>query len=112
VQTFALVAQVGLIEAELPPLSDAEWGVKAPNAALNTYVAVLTETELPPLSAAQWGVKAPNAALIAHVAALTEIELPPLSAAQWGVKAPQVSTLLNVPCTDYPCTGLQALYKH
>jgi len=47
---------VGLIEAELPPLSDAEWGVKTPNAALNTYVTVLTETELPPLSAAQWGV--------------------------------------------------------
>ena len=78
VQTLALVAQVGLIEAELLPLSDAERGVKA--------VAVLTETELPPLSAAQWGVKAPNAALIAHVAALTETELPPLSAAQMGCK--------------------------
>lgn len=72
----------------------------------------LTEAALPPLSDAEWGVKAPNAALIAHVAVLTETELPLLSTAQWGVRVLQVSTLLNVPCTDYPCTDLQALYKH
>ena len=76
------------------------------------WSAGLTEAELLPLSDAEWGVKAPNTALIAHVAVLTEPEPPLLSAAQWGVRVLQLSTLLKVPCTDYPCTGHQALYKH